>query len=210
MSQLIQRILNNLAFRMVIAATIVSVPLGLSVVWLGASYASILNGRSFLQNALEVVFPGGILVVAVGVGLAYPVERWVIRDRAMQSPVWLGIRLVAYLISGMIGGAVMRYTTALTGHDTPGMVSYSFYITSISIALVAGLVHALFERMGLEMKQREEALKKQLMELSIEIDQIKRDAEVQEVVNSEAFRALHEKARAIREGREVKSGERVK
>ncbi|MBN1286570.1 MAG: HAMP domain-containing protein [Anaerolineae bacterium] len=64
-----------------------------------------------------------------------------------------------------------------------------------------GRLARVFIRMAQEVKAREERLKQQVMELRIEIDQVKKEKEVIQIVESDAFQEARARAKAARERR---------
>jgi len=56
-----------------------------------------------------------------------------------------------------------------------------------------------FAQMAARVQQREEALRKEIMQLRIEIDEAKKQKQVQEIVSSDFFQDLQDKARRMRE-----------
>lgn len=76
--------------------------------------------------------------------------------------------------------------TALTSTRFPDEISTLARVLSIMIGKVS---------------HREEVLKRRVEELSIEIDDVKRQQEVRKIVESDSFRDLQEKARALRSRR---------
>ncbi len=79
---------------------------------------------------------------------------------------------------------------------------------SVGLAKIAmrsdelGQLGRIFQRMVREVKAREQSLKKQVMELRIEIDHAKREREVAEIVESDYFQNLLEKAKEVRSKKE--------
>ncbi|MGB8647326.1 MAG: response regulator [Anaerolineae bacterium] len=65
-----------------------------------------------------------------------------------------------------------------------------------------GHLARVFLNMAREVYAREQRLKQQLMELRIEIDEVKKAREVEEIVDSDYFRELRVKAAQLREKRE--------
>lgn len=59
-----------------------------------------------------------------------------------------------------------------------------------------------FARMAIQVKQREDALRREIAELKIEIDESKRRRQVAEITESEYFQALKSQARDLRRRRE--------
>lgn len=63
-----------------------------------------------------------------------------------------------------------------------------------------GQLARVFEKMAKEIQAREMELKRQVVALKIQIDQKKRESQVSEIVESDFFQGLREKARVMREG----------
>jgi CRP-like cAMP-binding protein len=61
---------------------------------------------------------------------------------------------------------------------------------------------AKFAQMALEVKRREEDLQRQIIELKVEIDEVRRQQEVQKITQSDQFRDLRALARDLRADRE--------
>ncbi len=65
-----------------------------------------------------------------------------------------------------------------------------------------GLLARVFQRMAREVYTREQRLKQEVQQLRIEIDEVKRAKQVEEIVDTDFFQDLQAKARAMRSGRE--------
>jgi nitrate/nitrite-specific signal transduction histidine kinase len=65
-----------------------------------------------------------------------------------------------------------------------------------------GQLARVFSKMALEVQAREQKLKQEIVQLRIEIDDKKRAREVSEIVDTEYFRSLKEKAKDLREKKE--------
>ncbi|MBN1483797.1 MAG: cyclic nucleotide-binding domain-containing protein [Chloroflexia bacterium] len=59
---------------------------------------------------------------------------------------------------------------------------------------------AAFTQMCARVQQREQELRREVMQLRIEIDQAKKERQVSEIVDSDYFRSLRDKAKRLREG----------
>ena len=59
-----------------------------------------------------------------------------------------------------------------------------------------------FARMATQVKQREDALRREIAELKIEIDQSKRKKQVDEITGSDYFQDIQAKAKSLRRKRE--------
>jgi hypothetical protein len=56
-----------------------------------------------------------------------------------------------------------------------------------------------FAQMTIQVKQREEELRRQVRRLSIQIDQAKKERQVEEIVESDYFQSLRAQAKKLRE-----------
>lgn len=63
---------------------------------------------------------------------------------------------------------------------------------------IMALLYTLAERAVAEVRKREAGLKKQIETLRIEIDQMKREQQVNEIVETDFFNELRQKAQDIR------------
>lgn len=73
-------------------------------------------------------------------------------------------------------------------------------ITVTNIGIV-GIIYSFFERALTEMQKREEALRKTIQELRIEIDEARRAERVQEIAKTDYFRRLQDQAEEMRKRR---------
>ncbi len=106
---------------------------------------------------------------------------------------------LVYLISRTLTGPIISLTGIARG------VADGNYDQNIS-ALYRGKTHdevdalaQVFELMVNKVRAREEGLKRQVQELRIEIDEVKKARQVAEITESDYFVTLKEKARALRE-----------
>jgi DNA-binding response OmpR family regulator len=70
-----------------------------------------------------------------------------------------------------------------------------------------GQLARVFQRMAQEVAAREQALRQQVQELRIRIDEAKKAREVAEIVESDYFHALHDRARRLRNARSIAASE---
>lgn len=122
----------------------------------------------------------------------------------VRSTIILGslILLLATLAGFVIAGWIIRPILAVT--DAAAAVEAERFVPE-SLAPVArrtdelGKLAYVFQRMAQEVRTREQWLKRQLQQLRIEIDSVKSKKQVDEIVETDFFRDLQEKARAVRE-----------
>ncbi len=69
---------------------------------------------------------------------------------------------------------------------------------TITVAIQASIVYAFIERLAAEVQRRETELKAQIQELRVEIDMVKRQERVSEIVETEFFKDLKTQAREFR------------
>ena len=112
--------------------------------------------------------------------------------------------IVVILMVFLISGVLTRPITALTRiAGRIGEGDYEQDLSSLTPGRLSdeiGSLAQVFEIMVDKVRQREEKLKKQVIELQIMIDEGKRQEQVEEIVDSDFFRDLQEKARRMRQG----------
>ena len=122
----------------------------------------------------------------------------------LRSTVVLGlvILLVASLLGFLIARWIIRPIIAVT--DAAASVEASeFTLKSLEPVVnrtdELGVLARVFQRMAEEVYAREQSLKRQLQQLRIEIDEVKRQKQVSEIADSDFFRELQAKARDMRD-----------
>jgi hypothetical protein len=199
MQRLVRFALSSNLARLLVAAVIVALPMGIAVSWIGAAYQTVLAGSSFTHGLLRIIFPALPTGVIAGLVLTYPLERWVIGDKDNNNVSrWFAVRLTAYLIFGLIIGRTLQAVDELVGYSYPPAIQTAYYVISISAALLMATVYTLFEGVAQEVARREDQLKGEIKQLRIEIDQFQRSAEVKKVVDTDEFRAIQAQAQALR------------
>jgi HAMP domain-containing protein len=112
--------------------------------------------------------------------------------------------IVVILMVFLISGILTRPITALTRiAEHIGEGDYEQDLSGLTPGRFSGEIGTLaqvFEIMVNKVRQREEKLKKQVIELQIMIDEGKRQEQVEEIVDSDFFRDLQQKARKMRQG----------
>lgn len=105
---------------------------------------------------------------------------------------------LVFIVSKLFTTPIITLTTAARRF---GEGDYEQDLPDVSIGPFSDEINTLthvFEIMADKVRQREEKLKKQVAELKIEIDEVKRKKQVSEIVDSDFFQDLTEKARKIR------------
>jgi hypothetical protein len=193
------RITDNLAERLLICGLVVTVPMGITGAWLGAAYNQVYAGVAF-RSVLTGLFFGGLPFLTLGAFLIlYPFERWIVRDRAMKSWKWVVFRIVFYMLAGIPEGYATQVGIHLSLWVFPRIVESIFYVQAIVGSLTFGVLYTLVERAVAEVRKREAAYKLQIQSLKIEIDQFKREKQVQEIVETDFFTELQQKAQGMRQ-----------
>jgi hypothetical protein len=199
------RILNyafrSISLRLIVAALVVMLPVGISTTWLGAAYQHVMWEADFAQVVLGLMLFGSLAVFIVGYIVLYPLERWVIRDRATESWKWIAVRILLYILAGIPTGLALQWGIRLGVRTYPALVESSYFVITVTNVGIVGIIYTFFERALAEMQKREEALQKTIQELRIEIDEARRAEKVQEIAETDYFRDLQNKAEAMRERR---------
>jgi hypothetical protein len=196
------RILNyafrSISLRLIAAALVVMLPVGISTTWLGAAYQHVMWGADFAQVVLGLMLFGSLAVFIVGYIVLYPLERWGIRNRAADSWKWVVVRILLYTLAGIPIGLALQWGIRLGVRTYPALVESSYFVIAVANVGIVGILYSFFERALVEMQRREEALQKTIQELRIEIDEAKRAKRVQEIAETDYFRDLQDKAKEMR------------
>jgi hypothetical protein len=129
------------------------------------------------SNTFELM---GKLVFTVILSLLFTVANAGLVGQSMSRPL-LGLTEAARLMQeGRLGRDQAARLQAVAERDEIGYLSH------------------MFGRMSLEVISREEALRQQVAELRIEIDEAKKSKQVEEITDSEYFKSLQERAQRMR------------
>ncbi|WOB42185.1 HAMP domain-containing protein [Thermoleptolyngbya oregonensis NK1-22] len=123
-----------------------------------------------------------------------------LRDRLLLSflATYGTLFSLVYLLSGILSRPLKELSAAA---ERIGEGDYSQDLTALSKSEVQDEISTLarvFQLMVDKVRQREESLKQQVASLKIEIDQVKRQKQVQEIVETDFFQDLVVKARKLR------------
>ena len=172
------RILNyafrSISLRLIVAGIVVMLPVGISTSWLGAAYQHLMWEADFAQVTLGLMLFGSLAVFAVGYVLLYPLERWVIRDRAANSWKWVAVRILLYTLTGVPIGLALQWGVRLGVRTYPPLVESSYFVITLTNVGILGIIYTFLERTLAEMQKREEALQRTIQELRIEVDEARR------------------------------------
>jgi HAMP domain-containing protein len=142
------------------------------------------------------------------VGVDMTAEEVILVQNQVQTASILGF-VIAYVVIFLgafyLSGSITRSLRQITG--AAGTVEAGEEFAPETLAKVAGgrdeigQLARVFSRMAVQIQAREKELKKQVAMLTIEIDEIKRQKQVAEIVENDSFKELQERARALRRGR---------
>ena len=196
--QILSRVLRSTALRLIAAGCLVSIPVCISNAYVGAAYLYYMWGDDFWGTVFGLTFYANVAVLGLGFTLLYPLERWVIRDRAAHSRRWVAIRILLYLLVSLPLGATALLSIRWGMRQYPAIVESSYFVIAILNVSVVSVLYSLFERVLVEVRRREARLQGQIVQLQIQLDEIKRDRQVREITESEYFRQLLVKVRQLR------------
>jgi hypothetical protein len=198
LSRILDHIIDSIAWRMVVTGIIVGVPMVFAASWLGAAYLNFMWNVDFTRTLLGLLFFGLLPGSLVFLAISYPIERWIIRDRAKSSLKWVLVRALYLLPVGALAGLAALGSIRLAMQRYPSLVEGAYFVLTIIIAIQASIIYTFIERAAAEVQSREAELKKQLHELRVEIDAVKRQRQVSEIVETEFFADLQTHAREMR------------
>ena len=198
MDRFLNLLQSNLAARMMTIALVVGMPTVLSVTALGAAYVQAIMGGNFTEWMLMFFLLALSIGVLSGFGLLYPVERWVIRERALTSSRWAVARVLVYGAAGIPIGLIQVITQETLVFALTPAIQTSYFMASVATFLLVGLIYSFGERLLAAVQRREAKLKQQIEMLKIEIDEVKRERQVSEIVETDFFQNLKVKAAAMR------------
>lgn len=119
------------------------------------------------------------------------------------SSTYLFVFFIIFWISGKISSPIVKLTRAA---EAIGEGNYDQDFSSLyknrAINDEVTVLALVFDRMVDKVQHRVEKLQQELVELKIEIDQAKRQNQVDEIVGTDFFRDLREKAEALRRRRD--------
>jgi DNA-binding protein H-NS len=205
MEKLITRFVESVFWRLLTIGAFTVLSTVIVTSWEGAAYLSLLFGDSFPKTFLGLVVFGTIGGLGTAFAILYPVELWVIRDKASKSWKWIVIRLVIYFLTSFPGSIGILVSMRFGMKQYPDIVESIYFVSAVSVALTAAILYSLSEQIIKEVKKQESKLKAEIKELHIEIDQLKRQKQVVEITESDFFQDLQKKAASMRKGKNVPS-----
>jgi hypothetical protein len=201
MDKVLNYAFRSISLRLVVAALVVALPAGISTSWLGAAYQNIVWEADFAQIVSILMLSGTSAVFVVGYIILYPLERWIIRDRAENSWKWVAARILLYTLAGIPIGLALQWGVRLGLGAYPALIESSYFVIAITNVGIVGIIYTFIERALIEMQRREAALQKTIQELRIEINEARRTEKVQEIAETDYFRGLQDRAEEMRERR---------
>jgi HAMP domain-containing protein len=172
--------------------------LGAETELLADEWGNWLSGYAPIHNA------AGEPVGAVGVDMcAADVIQLQQNIRQTILPTFgVSLAVLAGAVFALAHGITRPIITLTRAADRIGQGDYEQDLTELHAGVlrdeVATLAHV-FELMVSKVYQREQTLRRQVEELKIEIDEVKRQKQVSEIVDSDFFQDLRSKARTMRE-----------
>ncbi|HEY1011438.1 MAG TPA: HAMP domain-containing protein [Herpetosiphonaceae bacterium] len=165
----------------------------------------------WISGFAPIVDSRGAIVGAVGVDMcAADVDRVQDSVRGTLFPVFTLVFLLLGIAIFILADRVTRPIVSLTSAaDKIGQGDYEQSLARLHTGRVRDEVETLahvFELMIDKVRSREERLKQQVAELQIIVDEGKRKQQVDEIVDSQFFRELQEKARRARARRGGEGG----
>ena len=201
MDKLLARISNSIALRLILSGVAVIIPVGLSTGWLGAGYQQALWGRPFVATTAGLFLSGTVAALLVGFLLIYPIERWVIGERAKRSWRWVLVRLALWTVAGLpMGGAILLGIRLGVG-SYPAIVESTYFVMPVVNSGTTAILYTFLERAVETVQRREATLKNQIAELRIEIDQMRVTRQVAEITETAYFEELRSRAKELRKGK---------
>ena len=196
--KLLSRVANDLATRLMVTGIIVVLPIGLTTSWISAVFHVLLWQRDFVTAMLQIFFFGGVSIFVMGLAVLYFIERWIIQDSALQSWKWGAGRVFLYMAAGIPEGWACLAGIRLGMGRFPIGIENFYFVQTVIISIVMGILYTLIERAVAEVRKREAVYKKQIESLRIEIDHMKREQQVKEIVETDFFQSLQQKAQNMR------------
>lgn len=198
MEKLFKKFTESLSLRLVVAGLVVAIPVGISTAWLGAAYQNVYSNAPPFQLLVRLFFFGSLGIIPVGFLILYSIERWIIAGRAVKSWNWTVLRILLYMLAGFPLGLATQVSIRFGVGVYPWIIESIYYLQAILNLAVVALLFSFMERAIEEVRRREAQLKKQIHQLMIEIDQVKRARQVELITQTEYFQRLKAQAKEMR------------
>ena len=198
MHTLIRKLVDSLLLRVSLGLLFVAMPVGVTASWMVAGYfdstGEIALWKGFALVMLYLI-PVGYIGSVINV---YVIERWIIKNNALRSIRWIWIRLGLYLTGSMVVAFELNFVIQLSSLPLWPLAESSFFLMTMLPAALVVMLFTFAEHVVVQMREREAKLQGQIDELKIEIDLIKQNTQVAEIVDSDFFTNLQEEARQQR------------
>ncbi len=188
---------ESVFLRLLVLGMIVIPLTGITTSWEGAAYLS-LTGAPFLKTFLGLLIFGTIGTLISCLIIVYPIERWLIRDKASKSWKWAGIRLLLYILACFPISLGTLGSVRITMQQYPDIVESIYFVEALTSATIAAILLTLIERVMKEVQKRENKLQVEITELNIKIDHLMRQKQISEITDFDFFQNLQQKAAIIR------------
>ena len=196
--KLLNQALTRLSWRLFLAAAIIILPVAVSTTWLAAAIQQALEPANFLRTMVRLLLVGMVTAVVAIYALLYPLERWVIRDRAARVRGWVVTRILLYIAAGFPAGLLLVIGMRLGTARRSPIVESSYVVIVVTNVGIIGLVYSFLEGMAEAVRRREAQLQHQIKQLRIEIDEATKERQVKEITESDYFQDLVEKTQQMR------------
>jgi hypothetical protein len=207
MQKVFRRILDDIPLRLSVTAVFVTVPLTITTSWLAAAYRQAMGNEDFLSLMARFSLLSFFAAFIAGSVILLPLERWVIRDRAIHSQRWRAIRHLLYIVAGIPVGLAILASLRLGVGQQDTIIESAYIVNAAVFTGAVAIMYTFVEQAAEEVKKRETQLQHQIEELRIEIDEIKRDRQVTEIAGTEYFQDLQAQAEKLKERRQQKHRE---
>lgn len=198
--KLSKTILENELIWLYLSAFFVIIPTNLIV---GAATAVVLEPAStaeFIRIVLTIFIPPLLVVPFFGLITVYPFEKMVVKDKALTSLKWVAIRSGFTILASIpMAFILFAIVNPISDYLPESVQLFELYLVAAMLeGFMASIAFAFFEFVFTEIAKREDALSRQLAELRMEIDVIKRDQAVAEITESDEFMNLKARAQELR------------
>jgi hypothetical protein len=202
MQKIFRRLLDDVRLRLSLTAIFVTIPLTITTSWLAAAYRQVTESESFLALMVRFSLLSFFAAFIAGSVILLPLERWVIRDRAIQSRRWRASRHLLYILAGIpIGLAILASLRLGVGQQNT-IVESAYIVNAVVFTGAVAVMYTFVEQAAEDIRKRESVLQHQIEELRIEIDEMKRDRQVAEIAETAYFQDLQAQAQELKERRQ--------
>ena len=196
--KIISWIANNLFIRIAACLVLVIFPVTASTSWVSAAFLNSFTGANFLSTLFGLLFYGWVAALPA-FPLLYITEKWIIRDRAIQSRKWVIVRLLFYMLHDILFGTAIMLSIRAGMDRYPPLVEAIYYLQLLLVIFTYWLLYTLVERTIYEIQKREAHYQQQIADLRIEIDRLRQQANIEEITSTDFFQELQRRAAQMRQ-----------